>query len=197
MRKLYKSLIAAVAVAACAASFSGIYAYFSDSADIKITSYSGNVNVNMDLLQRDLAHWGAYKEFEAPEFVMPESTVEEIMKLNNNGLSCYVRLKLELESSNADLVNVDIYDCYDYDHSIWVQKGGYLYYKNVLNEPDESITVFNNFTVPSGLTQKTNGETFKTKITVDAVQAENFTPDFESDEPWGNIVPQASAVRTY
>lgn len=197
MKKIKKYLAFGVLVAACAVSVNGIYASFADSADVKVTSVTGAVNVNMTLEQKDYSTWGGYKTFEAPDYVVPGSQIEEILTLNNNGLSSYVRVKLELLTENADLNAVNIYDCYDYDTSKWVKCGDYLYYKEALAEPDGKVVVFNNFTIPGVLDSKVTGASFKTKITAEAIQAENFTPDFSSATPWGKVVPEASAVRTY
>lgn len=197
MKNIKKYLAFTFLVAACAVSVNGIYASFADNADVKITSVTGAVNVNMTLTQKDYSSWGSYKTFEAPDYVVPGSQIEEILTLNNNGLASYVRIKLELLTENSDLNAVDIYDCYDYDSSKWVKRGEYLYYKEALAEPDGKVVAFNNFTIPGRLSSGIAGASFKTKITAEAIQAENFTPDFDSASPWGTVVPEASAVRTY
>lgn len=69
----------------------------------------------------------------------------------------------------------------------WIYDGsdGYYYYNVVLNPEETSDPIFTDFVVPSDYSYPNS--TFEVKIDADAIQSKNFTPDFTSTAPWGNV----------
>lgn len=67
----------------------------------------------------------------------------------------------------------------------WIKIGDYYYYKNILN-PKESADLFQGIFIPYEWDNEHAEQKLNLNIQIDAVQAEHFTPDFSSDQPWGN-----------
>lgn len=67
----------------------------------------------------------------------------------------------------------------------WIKIGDYYYYKNILN-PKESADLFQGVFIPYEWDNEHAEQKLNLNIQIDAVQAEHFTPDFSSDQPWGN-----------
>lgn len=107
------------------------------------------------------------------------STLRYEPVIENRAMSCYVRFKLNL--SNA-LLNEDSFVGLTDD---FVKRGDYFYYTKPLDNK-QSITTFNSFKMPADIDNE-DKEEIKIIKTVDAIQSKNFTPDFNSENPWGNV----------
>ena len=107
------------------------------------------------------------------------STLRYEPVIENRAMSCYVRFKLNL--SNA-LLNEDSFVGLTDD---FVKRGDYFYYTKPLDNK-QSITTFNSFKMPADIDNE-DKEEIKIIKTVDAIQSKNFTPDFSSENPWGNV----------
>ena len=67
----------------------------------------------------------------------------------------------------------------------WVKQGEYYYYTKPLKN-GESADFFQNVTIPAAWTSKAQDRVLGLTVTAEAVQAANFTPDFNSEVPWGD-----------
>ena len=67
----------------------------------------------------------------------------------------------------------------------WVKQGEYYYYTQPLKN-GESADFFQNVTIPAAWTSKAQDRVLGLTVTAEAVQAANFTPDFNSESPWGH-----------
>ena len=65
----------------------------------------------------------------------------------------------------------------------WVKQGEYYYYTQPLKN-GESADFFQNVTIPAAWTSKAQDRVLGLTVTAEAVQAANFTPDFNSESPW-------------
>lgn len=155
-------------------------------------AFKGEVSVTNDLntgsVDIDLTTWQ-----EGPEGLAPAEPVANIAanqnisfipKVTSNRADCYVRvvMDVEMEKDVDSPITTDSIIGLSED---WVQHGNVFYYKNVLNI-DESADVYTGIHVPEDWTNK-NSSNFKINLVADAIQAENFTPDFNSDAPWGTV----------
>lgn len=113
--------------------------------------------------------------------VLPGTEISKIPRVENMGNDCYIRVKLtfkditELDDSNLFGITED-----------WVKIGEYYYYKNILKTHDK-VDVFQGLSIPEGFSELNAGQKFELTIDVDAIQSKNFTPDFNSSEPWGSV----------
>lgn len=99
--------------------------------------------------------------------------------IENRAMSCYIRFKLNLSNK---LLSEDSFVGLTED---FVKRGDYFYYTKPLDNK-KSITTFNSFKMPADIDNE-DKEEIKIIKTVDAIQSKNFTPDFNSENPWGNV----------
>ena len=94
------------------------------------------------------------------------------IKVSENSADAYVRFKIE----GADYEDIQVAN--------WIKKGEYYYYTQGV-ATGESITI--PITLKISGNNTLNEKELTVNIDTDAVQYNNFTPDFSSDNPWGDI----------
>lgn len=167
----------------CSASF----AAFKNSAGVHAFFNMGGVNIEVE----------NYRAYDGEEVLEKEEMTLDyygsasfIPRITNKAESCYVRVKL---TAQTDLQQIDIMkNLYGIGEG-WTLIGGYLYYKQPV-ESKESIDVCRGFDVPAEWDYKSSNS-MKIKVAADAVQSKNFTPDFSSDNPWGDVTVSESKVK--
>ena len=74
--------------------------------------------------------------------------------------------------------------------------GDYYYYKSIVNT-GEIIEIFNNIKIPKDLSEKYNGKNIIVSVFADAIQSDNFVPNYTLEDPWYNIKIEKSVENTY
>jgi hypothetical protein len=123
--------------------------------------------------------------------VSPGTTVSKIPYFTATGNDCYIRAKVEVDGIKDEATPITNRDLYGISDK-WINVGEYYYYKTPL-KTNESVDFFHGFTVPTTWNDKVNPSNigdwkFSMNVVVDAIQADNFLPDFESETPWGDVV---------
>ena len=118
--------------------------------------------------------------------VMPGDEIVLIPRVNNLGLDCYIRTKIEYFINNEDF---SVADYIEGNYSSWTKKGDYYYYDSIFFEKS-SIDLFNKVTIPN-LSSEYNDKKIIVSILVEAVQAKNF------DGNWDNVDIRRSINRSY
>lgn len=127
--------------------------------------------------------------------VLPGTVVNKIPCFTSKGNDCYVRAVINVKedvNTNHPITMDDFYGISD----DWIKIGSYFYYKKIL-KTDETVDFFHSFKVPAEWNDTVNPKNagdwkFSVNVTVDAIQADNFTPDFKSTAPWGEAVIKES-----
>ena len=161
-------------------SVSGIYALnesISDTESPVSTSYV-DINLSSSLTNKN---------------IMPGDVVYWNTFINNLGIDCYVRTKIDYIVKD-DYLSVS--DNFSIDSSKWKKIGDYFYYDSILKE-NASLQLFNNFLVTSSLDNNYANEEVVFNITVEAIQTKNFTPDYSSSSPWKEYSINKRINRTY
>lgn len=127
--------------------------------------------------------------------VLPGQTISKIPYFTATGNDCYIRatVKMEEEMETGKPITLENFKGISED---WIRAGNYFYYRYPL-KMNESVDFFHSFVVPSEWGDKVNPKNsgdwkFTVTVVVDAVQADNFTPNFGSDSPWGDIIIKES-----
>ena len=127
--------------------------------------------------------------------VTPGMTISKRPYFTATGNNCYIRAKIEIIGvvDEATPITNESFQGISND---WIKVGDYYYYQYPV-KTNEKVAFFNSFEIPSDWDNSVNPANigdwgFSVKVTVDAVQAENFHPDFESESPWGDVVIQES-----
>lgn len=115
---------------------------------------------------------------EESKLVFPGQEIPLICRIENLGVSCYVRAKVI--TVNEDL---DIDEMVEYIADNWIKIGDYYYYKTPINS-STNVTLFNKVKIPSELPNGYEGKKIVIQINAEAIQARNFNPDFQAEDPW-------------
>ena len=118
--------------------------------------------------------------------VQPGQKVSYIPEIRNERADCYVRIHVSMEmndSTSEEEISVDNINAIGED---WIRIGDNFYRTQILKH-GESCDAFEGIDIPSSWTQQNSNGGFTIRIIADAVQSDNFTPNFESAMPWGSI----------
>ena len=116
------------------------------------------------------------------ESVLPGDVISKIPRIFNKGNDCYVRAKLTFRGtdqlSDSNLLGIT---------DKWVKADdGYYYYTEIIPH-GEDVDIFQAVSIPTNFSQTMEGEQFYLDIAVDAIQSQNFTPDYTLASPWGSV----------
>lgn len=127
--------------------------------------------------------------------VLPGMSVSKIPYFTATGNDCYIRATVKIEGGVKTEYPITL-DSLQGISNDWIRVGDYFYYKYPLGT-NESIDFFHSFLIPGEWGDELNPSNagdwgFSLIVVVDAIQSDNFSPDFESDSPWGNVTIQES-----
>ena len=140
------------------------------AVDIKIEEYNGNT--------QPFDEDGSY--------VMPGDEIVLIPRVNNLGLDCYLRAKIEYTINGDSFSEIDYIEG---NYSSWTKKDNYYYYDSIFTR-DSYINLFNKVTIPN-LSSAYYGKKVVVHILVEAVQSKNF------DGNWDEVNIRESINRSY
>jgi hypothetical protein len=173
------------AIAFLAAGFllgaTGIRAAFSNQVSVTNEIQVGDVDIS--LREYELAD-GREVSYSDPKIILPGETISKIPRITNQALPCWVRVRLQWQDDNEELEGLSDQDLYGFS-SNWILQGDYYYYKEILKS-GESVDLFHEIVVPKTWDSLHSGQNLSLDIQAEAIQAANFTPDFEAMSPWGN-----------
>ena len=172
---------------------SGIYAF----TNLSILSIKNEINtgaVKIELQEYTVSNGTEtlYDESDS-EKVMPGQVISLIPRVSNIGDPCYIRAKVSYSKEDSELVNVDRIDNVSDD---WIKKGEYWYYKPIL-QSGKKIDIFKTFTIPTDMPNDYQGKEIQVNITAEAIQADSFKPDFDSESPWNKVKVQKASDDVY
>lgn len=150
---------------------------------------TGVVNIEIDeYMLKD----GKEVPWENGQKIMPCMTVSKIPYFTSTGLDCYIRAFVEIEEG-MDTGSLPLTeDSLKGISKDWVKVGDYFYYKKQLKTNDK-VGFFREVQIPNWKDDLNVGSwDVDITIRVDAIQAANFTPDFNSKTPWGDVVVSES-----
>ena len=131
----------------------------------------------------------AYEE--TNKFGAPSEIVSFIPKIENSGGESYIRAKIFYINENID-AGAYITGMTDK----WEKHGEYYYYKDVV-DTNETVKLFNTIQIPQNVRELTSNSTITLEITAEAIQNENFEPDYTEEDPWKGIVPEKNTGIIY
>lgn len=167
---------------------SGVLAAYDSTASVQN-------NLSMDTVDIELSEYSLSNEGEVPyqniyNDLAPGAVISKIPRITNKGADCYVRAKVELSTYPAegktDTVELTMDEIKGIDTSKWTLKeDGYYYYKDVMKVSDK-VNLFTEVDIPTDWSTPNENCKCEIDITAEAVQSEHFTPDMNSDKPWGD-----------
>lgn len=147
--------------------------------ETEVTNHFTTGVVDIDLKEYQISE-GKEVAYEDVEHILPGQTISKIPRIHNAGNACYVRVKLSLEGTEEEIEIEGMGE-------EWLEnEDGYYYYKDVL-ETGDVADVFQSVKIPPYFSQEEEEGKFRLKIDADAIQSENFKPNFEESNPWGEV----------
>ena len=162
---------------------SGIYA-LTLTTDTTVDNKMRTGGVNIKLEEFILNEGNQEVEYtDTVRTVVPGEKINLIPRITNLAAPCYVRVKLGYNSGS----NIATFSDSSYGEmgDNWKKAGDYWYYKTPLAQ-DAKLDVFKYVIIPTNMGNDDQDKELKLNILAEAIQSDNFTPNFESDEPWGN-----------
>ncbi len=120
--------------------------------------------------------------------LQPGERVDYFITVTNNALPSYVRVKIiydanfEIDDSSKILRGIS---------DKWLKKNGYYYYEEPLSK-GESVDFCNTFCTPD--INKGKNSYVNINVKADCIQAKNFTPKFEEEDPWMGIAVESNVA---
>lgn len=180
-----KLVLATGILVTVACTMSGTYAYYQDSVTVSNHISTGDVNIGIQEYEKD---GDSEKFYQGPAdgIVLPSQTISKIPRITNYAETCYIRVKTTYTSEAEPNIEYILRDEeLDGISDAWVQHGEYYYYTQPLQN-GESADFFQSVTIPSAWSSRASDRELGLTVTAEAVQAANFTPNFDSESPWGD-----------
>ena len=173
-----KNVTALIVVASCVVFSLSSIAYAKSQLTIDNRFSTGVVDISLDEYEEGVD--GNLIEYSGSRELLPGAKISKIPRIENNGSSCYVRAKLDFSIDELE-------DSFYGMPEEWVKcNDGYWYYTNDI-EPKVHVNIFEGIQVPEDFDSTNMGKDAELNIAVDAVQADNFIPDYSSNSPWGTV----------
>ena len=139
-------------------------------------------DVNITLKEYELNANGQELPYQNYKTIRPGQTVSKIVRITNEAADCWIRIKPEwfgekgLGLSDVMLGGIS---------ADWIKVGDYWYYMKMLPH-GESVDFSQTVTFPVDWGNEIKSQTFKLRFTADAVQYDNFVPDWSATDtdPW-------------
>ena len=173
-----KNVTALIAVASCVVFSLSSIAYARTQLSVDNNISTGFVDISLEEYEEGID--GDLVEYSGSRELLPGAKISKIPRIENNGSSCYVRTKLDF---SIDELN----DSYYGMPEGWVKcSDDYWYYTEAI-EPRDHVNIFEGIQISEDFDSANMGKDAKLEIAVDAVQADNFIPDYSSNSPWGTV----------
>lgn len=171
----------AAVFAAVLAGAIAVYGSFSDSVKVNNHIAVGDVNIELEEYQKKGSTEVPYKKNQT---ILPGETHSKIPRITNYARPCWVRARICYENQKKEQEGFHDRMLWGISEE-WVKRGEYYYYTEVLNR-GKSVDLFQGIRIPSAWTELHSGQGLGILIEAEAIQAENFLPDFSGMSPWGN-----------
>ena len=183
----------------CSLIFGTAYALVTSQITFTNSFQTGSVDIKITQMEKTEDGFQEVTDHE----ILPNKNISYIPRVLNINADSYVRVKFEAVMDPDKAIEIQEYinqkkeegiDIESYPitvenvyqvHDNWIYRGGYFYNTDVM-QTGESSDVFDGIHIPAEWTTAT-ASPFTVNITAEAVQTKNFTPDFESETPWGAI----------
>ena len=139
-------------------------------------------DINIELEEYTLDENGNEIPFPDIATVIPGDDLAKIVRIHNVAQDAWIRIKLDFASDDG-LTGVDESMVLFTNPDEWKKVGDYYYaLKPIMH--DTTVEFMKGLHIPEWWTETDAEKRFTLTVNADAVQLRNFTPDFDSDDPW-------------
>lgn len=182
----YKRILAIfVAVLIAVMSVYPVFAQGTDSHSISVVNTVGLDNVHIAINQYDIVD-GEHREIAANPIVVPSQVLHRVCEITNLANEAWIRVKVVYADDAPDVGDNFLIISSDK----WIKRGEYYYCTESV--PNNGVVeFFSGINIPADWDSSYAGKKISFTVYADAVQEQNFTPDFSKDneEPWfGTII---------
>lgn len=162
----------------------------SDSLTVENHVQTGDINIKLEEYQKNAD--GKESKYTYDGYVLPGDNISKIPRITNLAQPCYIRILLTFPPpENTQLLGLSVDNLRGFSDS-WIASGEYYYYPTALNTGD-TLDIFQSVQIPSDYENEYAQQELQISIQVDAIQSQNFSPDFSSQTPWGNQIIEICA----
>lgn len=182
---LAKILLAMLTCAVCVAN--GIYALAGSEITFTNTLATGSVKVSIEQLK--MMDGELVPSEDVSEVVYSGQSVSYIPQVKSERAPGYIRIEGSLNIPNKDPIpltkdNVTTSSAAGLGDG-WVYRGGYFYLTVPLTDGQTSEP-FTELIIPQEAAEA-KGQSLVVNVSADIIQSDNFSPDFDSEAPWGQV----------
>lgn len=190
-RRFFTILAASTAIAMTGVS---VPSYAATSYETDVTNHVSIGDINVRLSEYGLDDDGNETAYRNNRMVLPGERVDQIVRITNLANTAWIRMKLEYTSDDGikDLSD----DMVVLASDEWIRAGDCWYWPKPM-EKDESEDFIRQVMIPPEWDETYAGKEFAIVVTAEAVQAVNFTPDFEALDPWFGTVIETCTHTVY
>ena len=143
----------------------------------------GDINIKLEEFERN--ERGELVPYVNNKLVVPGETVSKVATVTNLANDCWIRIHVDFEYEDGMQGLDDSMLILANDE--WLYRGGYYYWtKPVLH--GDTVNFLEAVHVPESWNEWYANKQFQIVISADAVQERNFTPLFDTDDPWFGTV---------
>lgn len=158
------------------------------SSTVRVTSRILTGDIDIDIQQERLSEEKEKTDKKDGIIVIPGDIIKDRIMIKNLAETCFIRTKIDFEDApdsekegrqklrEEDLRGIG---------TEWIHRGEYYYYNRPV-QTGEEILFLEAISIPDSWTEETPGYETGMQVTAEAVQSIHFTPDYESEAPWGN-----------
>lgn len=149
---------------------------------ISVINTVGLNNIHIEIKEYDIVD-GERQEIAQNPTVLPAQVIDRVCEINNLANEAWIRTKIVFAD---DAPKID--DSFlTISSAKWKKCGEYYYYTESVPH-DKTIEFFNKINIPADWDNSYAGKTINFNVYAEAVQAQNFAPDFDSTDPWFGTV---------
>lgn len=190
----HKKIWTALCVSTLAiASAIGVWAINESETSVENTISTSIVDIELENYTKVDKKIIPLEEKEGSLVVMPGMKISQIPRITNKAINCYVRASIAIDNKNNVNHPITVENISGFTND-WIKSGSFYYYTKIF-ETGSTVDLFDTITVPEDwdtqYTEENEIKDYYTKndwditVKVDAIQSQNFTPDFEIENPWG------------
>lgn len=171
-------------------SVAGAFASYKSQLKVRNNIKAGIVDIKVEEYSES-KETGEIEAVKDPRIeVLPSEEVSRITRITNLEAPCYIRARVNWDTKGYKAGGGNLFTIGDKDikgiSDNWLKVGDWYYYKKALDTHD-NVDFFKSIIFPSKYTERDMTQHLIINVDVDAVQAQNFTPNFGSSDPWYGV----------
>ena len=156
----------------------------------------GNVSISLNEFRVDAAGKETPIEGNSDrKIVLPGETISKLSRITVNGHKSWIRAKV-MVSGDAKITDLDPSWVILAEDEHWLKKKDFWYYTEPVDH-GKTIRFTKEVRVPDSEENTVKNTRFDVVVWADAVQYDNFKPDFDAEDPWFGTVIETSVYDTF